>query len=568
MRPFDFRYANFAKLVVCSAVALACAFVLFSDRYLILVEAAQIFAVWIVLTAALLLARRLWPSVDQALFEGGSRSAAMRYLRSDPAFFAAAITFLPAYVLTAAASHEAGERTRHLSQIAVFFVPLFLVLNIRGLLRAWRQWLLFAGTLAICVIVLWLAGPLILRRVILPDFYLGLQPAPKLAEGIANEDGVQPAVSSDQYRPQDFNVVFLGDSFTFGWGLAKQEQSFPFVIETLLKERFPDATIRVANFGRLGNSPLLELRQLLRLGATYKPDLVIQALDMTDFHNDQSYWEKLSSNKEMRVSFFHAMAVAFRLWLGITDPKLWLLEQLVIEQEDQVLSWLDTFSLRVRIYALLTGQSEEESARFRRVRIIRPPLQKISTGNPPAANGSGDDFVRRPFHDPALPVPPPPEGAPESRRKKEHEDKPPVKYYFPLWQPLEQSEPLLEITWKAILDTAAEAERLGARYALVVLPRYQQYNPGECPNDWEKDLFPPTDEYLLEPFKYFEKKAAIASFPIFSLLSAFRESGVFPTVNAEDGHYNAAGHRIVAEALVPMLLDARLLDGLTSGTEH
>ena len=70
---------------------------------------------------------------------------------------------------------------------------------------------------------------------------------------------------------------------------------------------------------------------------------------------------------------------------------------------------------------------------------------------------------------------------------------------------------------------------LGARYVLFVMPRYQQYNRAEAPGDPEKREFPESDQYVLEPFRWFEKQARTVSFPIHSLLDAFRRSGVFPT---------------------------------------
>lgn len=126
--------------------------------------------------------------------------------------------------------------------------------------------------------------------------------------------------------------------------------------------------------------------------------------------------------------------------------------------------------------------------------------------------------------------------------------------YFALNQPLKKSRRYLETTWNAIVQTNAWAKRNGAESVLIVLPRYQQYNRNECPNDGENVPFPESDEYIYEPFKFFAEKAGEVSFPIHSLLDDFRNSVVFPTTWDHDGHYNIEGNRIAAQAIVRHLI--------------
>ena len=72
---------------------------------------------------------------------------------------------------------------------------------------------------------------------------------------------------------------------------------------------------------------------------------------------------------------------------------------------------------------------------------------------------------------------------------------------------------------------------------------------------------PKSDEFIFEPFRYFEKQAQKAPFPIRSLLPDFRDSGVFPTVFEDNLHYNEAGHEIAAKAIARHLVEDGLIEG-------
>ncbi len=48
--------------------------------------------------------------------------------------------------------------------------------------------------------------------------------------------------------PHTIRIACLGDSFTFGWGLPENE-TYPRVLETLIRRRFPSMSIQVHNWG-------------------------------------------------------------------------------------------------------------------------------------------------------------------------------------------------------------------------------------------------------------------------------------------------------------------------------
>ncbi|MCL4236082.1 MAG: hypothetical protein KJ042_16370, partial [Deltaproteobacteria bacterium] len=102
--------------------------------------------------------------------------------------------------------------------------------------------------------------------------------------------------------------------------------------------------------------------------------------------------------------------------------------------------------------------------------------------------------------------------------------------------------------------------QLGAKSMLFVYPRYQHYDPGESPNDWEKGYFPSTPDHLEEPFRWFDKKSPSASFPVYSMLGDFRSrTDRSPLCQENDPHWNERGHEFVADIVIRELRDRNLL---------
>jgi hypothetical protein len=137
----------------------------------------------------------------------------------------------------------------------------------------------------------------------------------------------------------------------------------------------------------------------------------------------------------------------------------------------------------------------------------------------------------------------------------------PRKRFFHMFQPLAESEPYLELSWSTILRIHQWAEQRQAEFVLLVPPRYPQHNRDECPNDLWKDKMPESDDYVLEAFEYFAKKAGTVEFPVHSLLEPFRQASVFPLCFENDPHWNENGHRVAADAITRILIGERWLDG-------
>lgn len=108
------------------------------------------------------------------------------------------------------------------------------------------------------------------------------------SEDDINGDGIRSMMEADAFPAEDRNIVFLGDSFVYGWRLEYSE-SVPQQFEAMARARHPKANINVANFGWVSSSPLLSLRLLKDIGAKYNPDVVVLAVDMSDFEDDTKY---------------------------------------------------------------------------------------------------------------------------------------------------------------------------------------------------------------------------------------------------------------------------------------
>jgi lysophospholipase L1-like esterase len=84
------------------------------------------------------------------------------------------------------------------------------------------------------------------------------------ADGLRDVDHSIP--KGDRYR-----IIFLGDSFTFGWGVTEAE-TFKSLLEAALNQRYPTEII---NFGTGNYNSEQEVNLFLEKGLKYTPDKVV-----------------------------------------------------------------------------------------------------------------------------------------------------------------------------------------------------------------------------------------------------------------------------------------------------
>jgi hypothetical protein len=206
-----------------------------------------------------------------------------------------------------------------------------------------------------------------------------------------NEDGARFRGAAADLSDEDFVILFLGDSFTFGWNLL-YEQSYPYRFEAIAGESECEVPVHVVNFGWTSSSPLLSLRLLRQVGYEYRPDLIVYSLDMTDFHDDLRYERQLREQDDLDVS---VVALGERL---VASELPWLSR--VIERLRPVTSRLRS-AVDERA-ALLDGldvpkRSERFFVTSRPLDETRPAIELGVMRNLAAMHAFSEDVLRSPM---------------------------------------------------------------------------------------------------------------------------------------------------------------------------
>jgi hypothetical protein len=147
-----------------------------------------------------------------------------------------------------------------------------------------------------------------------------LKPSP---EKSINEDGIRFKGTAREMDEADFNMLFLGDSFTYGVGVDYGD-TYPYHFEKVINGYQCSQRIRVVNLGWASASPLLGLRLLRELGYRYKPDHVVYNLDMTDFHDDLRYELALAGDRALHVDPLRVLVGRWAPGPGESGTARWL----------------------------------------------------------------------------------------------------------------------------------------------------------------------------------------------------------------------------------------------------
>lgn len=91
---------------------------------------------------------------------------------------------------------------------------------------------------------------------------------------VTNDQGLREPRTIAAAHPGVFRVIVVGDSMTFGWG-AEYEESYPFVVQSVLQEKYGLKNIEVINLGKPGSTPVDYLRFIRRYAARVNPDLIV-----------------------------------------------------------------------------------------------------------------------------------------------------------------------------------------------------------------------------------------------------------------------------------------------------
>ena len=118
----------------------------------------------------------------------------------------------------------------------------------------------------------------------------------KMTGFIANGDHMRNPEVPVARGPNDFRVLSLGDSITFGWGV-RYEEAYPTLLAGLLREALPGREVHVLNAACSGYSIHQGFAMLRRRGLKYRPDVVTIWFGW----NDSVVWDGITDAAHARV---------------------------------------------------------------------------------------------------------------------------------------------------------------------------------------------------------------------------------------------------------------------------
>jgi len=101
-----------------------------------------------------------------------------------------------------------------------------------------------------------------------------------------------------------FRIYVLGDSFTYGQGI-KMAETYPKVLERILKDKYPNRYFEVINASFLGLDTERELGRLKKEGLRLSPDMVILGFYLNDPSHDSgvTQWKEEDKKEKIKILF-------------------------------------------------------------------------------------------------------------------------------------------------------------------------------------------------------------------------------------------------------------------------
>jgi len=156
----------------------------------------------------------------------------------------------------------------------------------------------------------------------------------------------------------EYRIFFIGDSYTFGQGISKNELTYPALFENYLKNtNITKKDIRVYNCGVQGYSPDQEYRLIEKKIIKYKPDLIIwNLLNPSDLyeltHTYKDLWNvpALYTIKNNKLTSLNAKLnwLYFQNWITKYTPE-WINNSYVFKMLMRKISMVDYFNWIPRI---------------------------------------------------------------------------------------------------------------------------------------------------------------------------------------------------------------------------
>ena len=108
-------------------------------------------------------------------------------------------------------------------------------------------------------------------------------------------------------------VLFIGDSFTLGWGV-KEEESYPDVVGKILQKKYPSKKIEIVNAGLIASSTGYDYLVIKNLISVINPDIVVIGFYPANDIYEPKYITKWSLDKD-------GLPIASRMPRAFVDSK-------------------------------------------------------------------------------------------------------------------------------------------------------------------------------------------------------------------------------------------------------
>ena len=105
-----------------------------------------------------------------------------------------------------------------------------------------------------------------------------------------NEDGFRGRRYAQTPPANTFRIVVLGDSLTFGYGVAESEV-YTTLLAGVLAEPRGGRAVEVLNLGVGGYNPYNEVALFEGIGAAYQPDLVLVQFCINDLNDPRLHFD-------------------------------------------------------------------------------------------------------------------------------------------------------------------------------------------------------------------------------------------------------------------------------------
>jgi len=184
-----------------------------------------------------------------------------------------------------------------------------------------------------------------------------------------NSKGLRGPEFDPKFTADEFRVIALGDSCTFGKGVLESE-SWPRQLERLLQQEMPDRKVMVANLGHNGYASMHYMRILQKIGVPAKPHLVVMGYNINDFPNITKAVDKRVYQGKQTLR--GRLPASLRDGIGTTALGRWLRATYYDLRREH-----DWESME-RVAKRAAGQDHENTARFaKEVELLRSMVSLV-----------------------------------------------------------------------------------------------------------------------------------------------------------------------------------------------